>query len=66
MTRLALSLSDFVNGVARHHAEISSKMYQGYEVRAITNGVHPYTWTTPSFRELYDRYVAAGALSQSC
>ena len=58
MTRLALSLSDFVNGVARHHAEISSKMYPGYEVRAITNGVHPYTWTTPSFRELYDRYAA--------
>ncbi len=58
MTRLALSLSDFVNGVAKQHAEISSRMYPGYQVRAITNGVHPYTWTTPSFRELYDRYVA--------
>ena len=57
MTRLALSLSDFVNGVAKQHAELSSKMYPGYQVRAITNGVHPYTWTAPSFRELYDRYV---------
>ncbi len=57
MTRLALSLSDFVNGVAKRHAEVSSKMYPGYQVRAITNGVHPYTWTTPSLRELYDRYT---------
>jgi len=58
MTQLALSLSDFVNGVAKRHAEVSAKMYPGYQVRAITNGVHPYTWTAPSFRDLYDRYVA--------
>jgi starch phosphorylase len=32
-------------------------MYPGYQVRAITNGVHPYTWTAPSFRVLYDQYV---------
>lgn len=57
MTRLALNLSEFVNGVAKRHAELSSKLYPGYEVRAITNGVHPYTWTAPSFRSLYDRYV---------
>jgi glycogen phosphorylase len=57
MTRLALSVSDFVNGVAKRHAEVSSRMYPGYQVRAITNGVHPYTWTAPSFRSLFDRYV---------
>jgi len=57
MTQLALSLSDFVNGVAKRHAEVSMKMHPGYRVRAITNGVHPYTWTAPSMRALYDRYV---------
>lgn len=57
MTRLALSLSDFVNGVAKSHAEVSRGLFPGYEVRAITNGVHPYTWTAESFRALYDRYV---------
>jgi len=57
MTLLALSCSDFVNGVAKRHAEISSRMYPGYQVRAITNGVHPYTWTAESFRALYDQYV---------
>jgi starch phosphorylase len=57
MTRLALNLSDFVNGVAKRHAEISAGLFPGYQVRSITNGVHPYTWTTESFRALYDRYV---------
>jgi len=57
MTRLALALSDFVNGVAKRHAEVSAKMFPGYQVRAITNGVHPHIWTTESFRVLFDRYV---------
>ena len=56
-TRLALNLSDFVNGVGPRHAEVSRKMFPGYRVRAITNGVHPYTWAAASFRELYGRYV---------
>lgn len=57
MTRLALNLSEYVNGVAERHAEISRKMFPGYRVRAITNGVHPYTWTGASFARLYDHYL---------
>jgi glycogen phosphorylase len=62
MTRLALNVSDFVNGVAKRHAEVSETMFPGYEVRAITNGVHPETWTSESFRTLYDRYVPGWCL----
>jgi starch phosphorylase len=57
MTRLALNLSEIVNGVAQRHAEVSAQMFPGYQVRAITNGVHPFTWTAEGFRSLYDRYV---------
>ncbi len=57
MTRLALNLSEYVNGVAKRHAEVSKAMFPGYRVHAITNGVHPYTWTAESFRALYDRYL---------
>lgn len=57
MTRLALNLSEHVNGVARRHAEVSRRMFPGYEVRAITNGVHPWTWAADSFRGLYDRHL---------
>ncbi|MFY9269553.1 MAG: alpha-glucan family phosphorylase, partial [Candidatus Manganitrophaceae bacterium] len=55
MTRLALNLSEHINGVAQRHAEISRKMYPGYRVDAVTNGVHPFTWTDPAFAALYDR-----------
>ncbi len=57
MTRLALNLSEYVNGVAKRHAEVSRNMFPGYRVHAVTNGVHPFMWTAPSFRKLYDRYL---------
>ena len=57
MTQLALNLSEYVNGVAKRHAEVSRSMFPGYRVHAITNGVHPYTWTSDSFRKLYDAHL---------
>ncbi|MFA7095173.1 MAG: alpha-glucan family phosphorylase [Gammaproteobacteria bacterium] len=57
MTRLALNLSEYVNGVAKSHAETSGRMFPGYYVRAITNGVHPFTWTSPGFAALYDLHI---------
>lgn len=55
MTRLALNLSEYVNGVAKRHAETSRRLFPGYRVHAITNGVHPFTWAGPAFIRLYDR-----------
>ena len=57
MTRLALNTSEYVNGVAKRHAETSRQLFPGYRVRAITNGVHPYAWTHPAFARLYDRHL---------
>ncbi|NOZ52610.1 MAG: alpha-glucan family phosphorylase [Gammaproteobacteria bacterium] len=57
MTRLALNLSEHVNGVAKRHAEVSRKMFPGYRVKAVTNGVHPYTWSSPGFVKLYDQHL---------
>jgi starch phosphorylase len=54
MTRLALNLSDYVNGVARRHAETTRQMFPGYRIHAVTNGVHAGTWTHPAFARLYD------------
>lgn len=53
MTRLALNLSDYVNGVARRHAETTEQMFPGYRIHAVTNGVHVGTWTHPAFAALY-------------
>jgi starch phosphorylase len=58
LTYLALNLSHYVNGVAKKHGEISRLMFAGYNIDAITNGVHAATWTAEAFAELYDRYIA--------
>ena len=57
MTYVALRCSHYVNGVAMHHGEISHTMFPNYPVRAITNGVHAVTWTSPAFQDLYDRHI---------
>jgi starch phosphorylase len=57
MTYLALNLSRYVNGVAKKHGEISRLMFAGYNIDAITNGVHAETWAADSFRQLYDHYI---------
>lgn len=61
MTMLALNLSDYVNGVAKRHAEVSEKLFPGFQVHAITNGVHPFTWTSPGFARLFDSHVPGWA-----
>jgi glycogen phosphorylase len=61
LTRLALNLSEYVNGVAQRHAKVSEGMFPGYRVHAITNGVHPATWTSAPFQALYDRYLPGWA-----
>jgi starch phosphorylase len=57
MTYLALNLSNYVNGVAKRHGEVSRLMFADYPVDAITNGVHAATWTTEPFQALYDRHI---------
>jgi len=57
MTYLALSLSNYVNGVAKLHGEVSRRMFPNVPIEAITNGVHAATWAAPAFRDLFDRYI---------
>jgi glycogen phosphorylase len=57
MTELALRLSGFVNGVSMRHREVSRELFPGHTIRAITNGVHAATWTSPAFRALFDRVI---------
>ncbi len=61
MTRLALNLSHYVNGVAKRHGEVSQEMFPGYAIDSITNGVHSFSWTCDSFRRLFDRHIPGWA-----
>jgi starch phosphorylase len=57
MTFVGLHLSHYVNGVTKRHSEVSRSMFPGYPINSVTNGVHSFTWTTPAFRQLYDRHI---------
>ncbi len=61
LTMLALNLSNYINGVAKKHGEVSQGMFPGYAIHAITNGVHSFTWTCDSFQRLYDKYLPGWA-----
>jgi starch phosphorylase len=61
MTLLGFNLSNHVNGVAKKHGEVSQNMFPGYQISAITNGVHSYTWTCESFKRIFDKYLPGWA-----
>ena len=57
MTYLALRFARYVNGVAMQHGKVSQAMFPGYDIHAITNGVHAATWLSPAFQELFDKEI---------
>ncbi|MBI5235029.1 MAG: alpha-glucan family phosphorylase [Deltaproteobacteria bacterium] len=61
LTRLAMNLSNYINGVAKKHGEVSKLLFPGYKIQAITNGVHTFTWTCESMAKLYDKYLPGWA-----
>lgn len=57
MTRLGLDLSQYVNGVAKKHGEVTRQLFPGYQIESITNGVHAGRWVGEPFARLYDKYL---------
>ena len=57
MTHLALHVSHYITGVAMRHGEVSRRLFAGYAIDAITNGVHAATWVSPPFAVLFDRLI---------
>jgi starch phosphorylase len=57
VTYLALRFARYVNGVAMQHGKVSQMMFPGYDIHAITNGVHAATWLSPAFQQLFDEEI---------
>ncbi len=57
LTYLALNASHYINGVAKRHREISKRMFVGYNIDSITNGVHATTWACTEIQDLFDEYI---------
>jgi len=73
MTVGALRLSAFANGVSQLHGKTSRSMWRfvwpGYPddevpITSITNGVHPYSWISPTLGELYETYIGPRYIEQ--
>ena len=57
LTTLALTGSHYQNAVAMRHGEVSRAMFPGYQIQAITNGVHAATWVSPQHANLFNRFL---------
>jgi starch phosphorylase len=57
MTFLGFNLSHYINGVAKKHGEVSRRMFAGYQIDSITNGVHAARWVATPFKQLYDKHI---------
>ena len=55
MTYLGMNLSRYRNGVAKKHGDISRKMFPGYEIDYITNGVHLPFWISRPIKQIFDK-----------
>ncbi|HEU4423943.1 MAG TPA: alpha-glucan family phosphorylase [Pilimelia sp.] len=67
MAVLCARLSENINAVSRLHREVTERRVLGRlwsgraaPVVAVTNGVHPATWTPPAMADLLDAYVGPG------
>ncbi|MBS1267231.1 MAG: Maltodextrin phosphorylase [Candidatus Woesearchaeota archaeon] len=57
MTLFALNYSHYINGVAKRHGQITKKMFRGFHVDSITNGIHPATWISKPFKSMFDKHI---------
>jgi len=57
MALLAFQMSGKANAVSELHARVIPSAWPGYEVEAVTNGVHAPTWLGPDIRALLNQYV---------
>jgi starch phosphorylase len=57
MAILAFQMSGRANAVSRLHAAVIPREWPGFEVEAVTNGVHIPTWSGPGVQQLLEEYV---------
>ncbi len=61
LTLLAMNISSAINAVSHSHQKVMHIQFPQYKdrIQYVTNGVHPYTWMSQSFKELFEKFPAA-------
>lgn len=59
LTLFCMNVCSSVNAVAQKHGEVTKIQFPTYEekIESITNGIHIPTWTSESFKELFNKYI---------
>jgi len=61
LTLLSMNISSAINAVSHSHQKVMHIQFPLYKdrVQYVTNGVHPYTWMSRRFQELFEKFPAA-------
>ncbi len=62
-TEFAIHFSKYANGVAIKHGITTQQTYPQYTIEAVTNGIHPKTWTNPYLQEILNQYIPDWAIN---
>lgn len=58
LTLLSMNISSAINAVSRSHQRVMHIQFPKYkeQIQYITNGVHPHTWMSQKFKELFEKF----------
>jgi len=58
LTLLSMNISSAINAVSHNHQKVMHIQFPGYKdrIQYVTNGVHPYTWMSSAFQELFEKF----------
>ena len=58
LTLLSMNVASTVNAVSKTHQKVMHLQFPGYaeKIKYVTNGVHPHTWISDRFKEVYEKF----------
>lgn len=58
LTLLAMNISSAINAVSHNHQKVMHIQFPNYkdQIQYVTNGVHPHTWMSQGFQELFKKF----------
>jgi len=61
LTLLSMNIASSINAVSKRHQEVMQLQFPEYRerIKYITNGVHPYTWISKGYLELFKSFSPA-------
>ncbi|MFA6357960.1 MAG: alpha-glucan family phosphorylase [Candidatus Omnitrophota bacterium] len=60
LTLLSMNVSSEINAVSHNHQKVMHIQFPAYkdQIQYVTNGVHPHTWISPAFSDLFEKFQA--------